>query len=79
MFKYVVKKNPQYKSKSFSENIVRRELNTLRIDTRRVVDINRLLNRVKLDKKQEVKKQIIFFSSVILMLSFIGTFITIIK
>ena len=79
MFKYVVKKNPQYKSKSFSENIVRRELNTLRIDTRRVVDINRLLNRVKLDKKNETKRKIIFYSITTLVLGLFSTLIIIIK
>ena len=74
-----MKKNLRYKNKSFSTNTIRHELNTKRMDPRRVVDINRLLNRVKLDKKQETKKQVIFFSSVILMLGFLGTFISIIK
>ncbi|MDA9616051.1 hypothetical protein N9S20_01640 [Candidatus Pelagibacter sp.] len=38
------------------------------------VDVNKLLNRVRIEKKNEQKKQIIFYSSTILML-FTLTFI----
>jgi|TARA_B110000238_G_C15997435_1_gene382927 hypothetical protein len=48
-------------------------------DIKRVVDINILLNRVKIEKQTEVKRKTIFYTSVVLMLSFIITFITIIK
>tara|TARA_B110000027_G_C16031210_1_gene260922 strand:- start:582 stop:806 length:225 start_codon:yes stop_codon:yes gene_type:complete len=41
------------------------------IDHRRVVDINKLLNRVKVDKKKELKKKFILFSSLTLLISFI--------
>tara|TARA_B110000027_G_C15832639_1_gene174872 strand:- start:92 stop:319 length:228 start_codon:yes stop_codon:yes gene_type:complete len=44
-----------------------------------VVDINILLNRVKIEEKNEIKRKIIFFSSVILGLSFIATFISVIN
>jgi len=43
------------------------------------VDINILLNRVKIDQKSETKRQIIFFSLVMLVLSLLGTFVIIIK
>ena len=43
------------------------------------VDINKLLNRVKLNQKNEIKSKIIYFSSAIFLLSFVGFFITIIK
>ena len=43
------------------------------------VDINKLLNRVKLNQKNEIKSKIIYFSSGIFLLSFVGFFITIIK
>ena len=36
------------------------------IDQKRIVDINKLLNRVRIDKKNETKRQIVFYSSVIL-------------
>ena len=44
-----------------------------------VVDINILLNRVKIEKQTELKRKIIFYASVVLMLGLIITFITIIK
>ena len=44
-----------------------------------VVDINILLNRVKLEEKNETKRKIIFFSFATLALSLFGTFIVIIK
>ena len=75
-----MQKSYYHNGKSANEN-KKQKISTQIMNVKRksIVDINILLNRVKLDKKQEVKKQIIFFSSVILMLSFIGTFITIIK
>ena len=54
-------------------------IETSYLDPKRVVDINKLLNRVKVDKKNETKRQIIFFSSVVLLIGFLGTFITVIK
>ena len=39
------------------------------IDQKRIVDINKLLNRVKIDQKNETKRKIIFYSSTILGLS----------
>ena len=49
------------------------------IDQKRIVDINKLLNRVRMDKKNETKRKIIFYSSSILALSLFSTFISIIK
>ena len=49
------------------------------IDQKRVVDINKLLNQVRMDKKNEKKKQIIFYSSTIVVLGLFSTFIMIIK
>ena len=43
------------------------------------VDINKLLNRVRMEKKSETKRKIFFFSSVILALGISITLITIIK
>ena len=42
-----------------------------------VVDINILLNKVKIEKKNKTKKSIIFFSLVTLALILFGTFIAI--
>ena len=49
------------------------------IDQKRIVDINKLLNRVKIDQKNETKRKIIFYSSTILGLFLLGTLITFLK
>ena len=49
------------------------------IDQKRIVDINRLLNRVRMDKKIETRKKIIFYSSAILALSLFSTLIMSVK
>ena len=49
------------------------------IDQKRIVDIKKLLNRVKIDQKNETKRKIIFYSSTILGLSLLGTLITFLK
>ena len=46
---------------------------------KRIVDINKLLNRVKIDQKNETKRKIIFYSSAILALTLFSTFIVVIK
>ena len=43
------------------------------------VDINMLLNRVKMNKKIEIKRKIIFTSLVILAISLSGFFLSIMK
>ena len=52
---------------------------TSNLDTKGVVDINILLNRVKSEEKNETKRKIIFFSFSIFALSLFGTFIIMIK
>ena len=49
------------------------------IDQKRAVDINKLLNRVRMNEKNEIKKKIIFYSSTVLGLSLLGTLITFLK
>ena len=43
------------------------------------VDINTLLNRVKIDERNEKKQKILFFFSVILVIIMLGSFISILK
>ena len=75
-----MKKNSLQKSKFVHESIIKKNyIDTAYLNPKRVVDINKLLNRVKVDKKNETKRQIIFFSSVVLLIGFLGTFITVIK
>ena len=49
------------------------------VDTKRVVDFNVLLNRVKLEEKNEMKRKIFFFSFVTIALGLFGSFIIIIR
>ena len=49
------------------------------IDQKRVVDINKLLNRVRMDEKNETKRKIIFYSFTTLVLGLFSTLIIIIK
>ena len=49
------------------------------IDQERIVDINKLLNRIRIDKRNETKRKIIFYSSTVLGLSLLGTLITFLK
>ncbi len=50
-----------------------------KIRKKQVVDINTLLNRVKIDQRNDTKRKIIFYSSTVLVLSLIGTLITLLK
>jgi len=66
--------------KNISEKKVNKKTIPLQYnDQKRIVDINKLLNRVRIDKKNETKRQIVFYSSVILSLTLFSTFIVIIK
>ena len=65
--------------KSYENKVVKKSDQILKIGTKSIVDINILLNRIKIDKKNEKKRKIFFFSFLILVLSLLGTFITIIK
>tara|TARA_B100000780_G_C21101747_1_gene444649 strand:+ start:107 stop:334 length:228 start_codon:yes stop_codon:yes gene_type:complete len=49
------------------------------INQKRNVDINKLLNQVRMDKKNKTKRDIIFYSFAILALSLFSTLIMIIK
>ena len=69
-----------HNGKSVDQNINTKRLSDLQhIGERQVVDINKLLNRVKIDQKNETKRKIIFYSSIVLGLSLLGTLITFLK
>ena len=66
--------------KHISEKKVQKKTIPLQyIDQKRVVDINKLLNRIKIDHKKETKRKIIFYSLSILGLSLLGTLIAFLK
>ena len=67
-------------SKHISEKKVQKKKIPLQyIDQKRIVDINKLLNSVKIDQKNETKRKIIFYSSTVLGLSLLGTLISFLK
>ena len=69
-----------YKSKNEDNNYNKKRLIEIYNKEKKVpVDINILLNRVKMEEKNQIKKKIIFFSLTTLALSLFGTFVVIIK
>ncbi|MDC0424204.1 hypothetical protein OAL75_00895 [Candidatus Pelagibacter ubique] len=69
-----------HNEKSIDQNINTKRLSEAQhVNERQVVDINKLLNRVKIDQKNETKRKIIFYSFVILGLSLLGTLITFLR
>ena len=69
-----------HNGKSIDQNINTKRLSeTQSISEKQVVDINKLLNRVKIDQKNETKRKFIFYSSTILGLFLLGTLITFLK
>ena len=67
-------------NKSKSENkSQKKNIPVQYIDQKRIVDINKLLNRVKIDQKNETKQKIIFYSLTTLVLGLFSTLIMIIK
>ena len=69
-----------YNEKSIDQNINTKRLSEVNhIGEKQVVDINKLLNRVKIDQKKELKQKIIFYSFTILGFSLLGTLIAFLK
>ena len=69
-----------HNEKSIDQNINTKRLSeTQHVSEKQVVDINKLLNRVKIDQKNETKRKIIFYSFIIMGLSLLGTLITFLK
>ena len=69
-----------HNGKSIDKNINTKRLSeVLSVGKKKVVDINKLLNRVKIDQKNETKQKIIFYSFIIMGLSLLGTLITFLK
>ena len=69
-----------HNNKSIDQNINTKKLSKVQnISEKQVVDINKLLNRIKIDHKNETKRKIIFYSLSILGLSLLGTLIIFLK
>ena len=69
-----------HNGKSIDQNINTKRLSEVQqVSEKQVVDINKLLNRVKIDQKNETKRKFFFYSLTILGLSLLGTLITVLK
>ena len=69
-----------HNDKTINQNINTKRLSEAQhVSEKQVVDINKLLNRVKIDQKNETKRKIIFYSSTLLGLSLLATLITVFK
>ena len=69
-----------HNEKSIDQNINTKRLSEVQqVSEKQVVDINKLLNRVKIDQKNETKRKFIFYSLTVLSLSLLGTLITVLK
>ena len=69
-----------HNGKSIDQNINTKRLSEVQhVSEKQVVDINKLLNRVKIDQKNETKRKFIFYSLTVLSLSLLGTLITVLK
>ena len=64
---------------SIEDKVKKKTIPLQYINQKKIVDINKLLNQVKMDKKDESKRKIIFYSFVILGLSLFGSLITFFK
>ena len=65
-----------HNDKSINQNINTKKLFKVQnISEKQVVDINKLLNRVKIDQKNETKRKFFFYSSIVLLISLLSTLI----
>ena len=75
-----MKKMNFHNNKSIDQNINTNKLSKVQhLGEKQIVDINKLLNRVKINQKNEIKQKIIFYSLSILGLSLLGALITFLK
>ena len=80
MVKLFMQKTYFHNRKILNENKDKKKFNQIpKLELKETVDINILLNRVKINKKNETKQKVIFFSFIILALGLFGSFIAIIK
>jgi hypothetical protein len=69
-----------HNTKYLEENLTTNNMpSSTYLNRKKIVDVNKLLNRVKINRQNEKKKKIIFFSSGIILLSLVGTFLAIVK
>ena len=70
---------PYLHNSKLKEKIKKKTYQTSNTDIKNIVDINILLNRVKIEKKNQNKKKILSLSLGILLITLMGIFISVIK
>ena len=79
MINYIMKKYYFHSNITNNQTVDKIKILQHKSTKKNIVDINKLLNRVRLDEKKETRKKVIFFSLLTLVLMVIGISITIIK
>tara|TARA_B100000780_G_scaffold10842_1_gene7487 strand:+ start:1003 stop:1245 length:243 start_codon:yes stop_codon:yes gene_type:complete len=80
MISLVMYKNYFHNNKLVNENRDKKKLAQIsNLDKKAIVDVNILLNRVKIEEKNRTKRKIIFFTITTSSLILFGTFISIIR
>jgi len=79
MINYIMKKYYFHNNITNNQTVDKIKILQHKSTKKNIVDINKLLNRVRLDEKKETRKKVIFFSLLTLVLMVIGISITIIK
>ena len=80
MIKLEMQKTYLHNFKISNKNkVIKKNLQSADVNIKSVVDINILLNRVKVEEKNEIKRKIIFYILITLTLFLFGSLITIIK
>ena len=80
MISLVMYKNYFHNNKLVNENRDKKKLVQIsNLDKKAIVDVNILLNRVKIEEKNRTKRKIIFFTITTSSLILFGTFISIIR
>ena len=80
MIKLIMQKKFFYDYRSVSEDLdFKKTLQTPEQNSKIRVDINKLLNRIKIEKKNEYKHKVAFFCFGISLISFMGIFIIIVR
>ncbi|MDA9646271.1 hypothetical protein N9S92_00745 [Candidatus Pelagibacter sp.] len=77
-----MRKDIFYNNKSIDDNFeIKNDESVIikRVKKIQRVNINSLLNRVKIEKKNETKKKIIFFSLGVSLIGIMGIFVTLVK
>ena len=76
MVRLIMSKNYFHNNKSITKNKIQKKNTLIQYTNQKMnVDINILLNRIRIEEKNETKKKIIFYSLTILALSLFSTLI----